>query len=345
MSLKSTTVEGYLLSAEDTAKYNQLIIEQYKAAEKLINDRLAVLFAETEGLSGKDRYNWLIQYDRNIKLKNDIEKIYNKYDKAAGIFYAQSGAISMSNNYYRQFYLLEWNAPITFSALDPNLINYAVSGQLSSWKALKTKLGDASDWIPQKNTLSDLLKKDRFLILEKIQTTLNSGLIAGDSYATISKRISDIIGSVDKDGVASGQLANAKRIARTEGNRLLNAGAYASSLEAESQGIDLQKMWDATLDGKTRPWHGAADGQTQLLEEHFVVMGELLMFPGDGSGSPKNTNYCRCAYISLVEGVKPTSRKGRNPQTGKYEVYSYQTFDQWADKNGIKYNKDGQMIV
>ena len=345
MNLQSTSLEGYLITEKETEQLTKLVLQQYKEAEKLILARLAELYASTEGLTGKERFNWLIQYDRNIKLLNDIEAIYNKYDNLAYGYHVDSGALSIYNNYYRQLYLLEWNAPITFSPLNPNLANYAVTGQIDAWKALKAKLGSASDWVPQKGTLSALLAKDKYLIIEKIQTTINSNLIAGNSYRDISRLIKEIIGTVNPDGISSGQLANALRIARTEGNRLMSAGAQAAAYEAQAQGISLMKMWDASFDGRTRPWHGAADGQTKPLDEPFEVGGELLMYPCDAAGSARNTNNCRCVYQSLVDGVKPTQRKGKNPDTGEYEVFSYKTYSEWVKEHGLKKNDYGQLIV
>lgn len=57
---------------------------------------------------------------------------------------------------------------------------------------------------------------------------------------------------------------------------------------------ELQKVWIATLDGKTRPTHWAADGARVDLDAPFIVGGEPLMFPADPTGSPGETYSCRC---------------------------------------------------
>lgn len=57
---------------------------------------------------------------------------------------------------------------------------------------------------------------------------------------------------------------------------------------------DLQKCWIATLDGKTRPTHWAADGQRVALEAHFTVGAEQLFVPGDQTASPAEWKNCRC---------------------------------------------------
>lgn len=59
-------------------------------------------------------------------------------------------------------------------------------------------------------------------------------------------------------------------------------------------GEDLHKAWIATLDGKTRPTHWAADGQRVPLEAHFTVGTDQLFVPGDPTGSPAEIKNCRC---------------------------------------------------
>lgn len=57
---------------------------------------------------------------------------------------------------------------------------------------------------------------------------------------------------------------------------------------------ELDKIWLATLDGRTRPGHFAADGQRTPLASSFTVSGEQLEMPGDPSASPGNRINCRC---------------------------------------------------
>ena len=95
-------------------------------------------------------------------------------------------------------------------------------------------------------------------------------------------------------------------------------------------------MWDATLDGRTRPAHAAADGQKKKLDQPFVVMGEKLMYPGDSAGSAANVINDRCHSINLAGDFEPTARRGRNPITGKTEVFSYINYAEWERFHEIK---------
>ena len=347
MTLKAFQQKGYTDTESQIAELEKLILSQYQEAEKLIDAELQKLFAKMSDLNPEDRYNWLIQYDRNIKLKQNIRDIYSKYDKNAYNLTAESGRIAISNNYYRQFYTLEWQYPLSFSLLPDGLIEYAVTGQLAAWnelnKTAKAKFISAGIWPPE-GTLTDLFAKNRIDTVLKIQGQINSGIMIGDSYTKIARRVKGTIGDI-VGGKASGQLAKALRVVRTEGNRLLNTGAYASSLEAESQGAEIMRMWDASLDTRTRPAHGAADGQKRTADKPFDVGGESLMYPGDSAGSSGNVINCRCTTVDVIGDWEPSIRRGRDPVTGENSIFDYKTFDQWASDNNLTTNKYGRIYA
>ena len=62
------------------------------------------------------------------------------------------------------------------------------------------------------------------------------------------------------------------------------------------------KDWSAILDSVTRQSHVIADGQTQPINEPFIVQGELLRYPADSSlgASASNTINCRCSALYSV---------------------------------------------
>lgn len=68
-----------------------------------------------------------------------------------------------------------------------------------------------------------------------------------------------------------------------------------ATVAAQSDDADeLEKTWIATLDGKTRPTHWAADGQRVALAAHFTIGGEAMLYPGDEAASPAEWKNCRC---------------------------------------------------
>ena len=61
------------------------------------------------------------------------------------------------------------------------------------------------------------------------------------------------------------------------------------------------KTWTSMRDDIVRESHEEADGQTVPLEQDFIVDGEPLMYPGDGSrASIENWINCRCLAIYSV---------------------------------------------
>lgn len=72
-----------------------------------------------------------------------------------------------------------------------------------------------------------------------------------------------------------------------------NAAVLAAAATSEDAG-ELDKIWIATIDGKTRPTHFAADGQRAPLAGKFSVGTAELDCPGDLAGPPAEVKNCRC---------------------------------------------------
>lgn len=88
--------------------------------------------------------------------------------------------------------------------------------------------------------------------------------------------------------------SRAQTIARTESHQ---ASQVAATETAKASGITMKKEWVASKGERTREDHAEVDGQTVEMDQPFNVGGELLMFPGDPSGSAKNVINCRCAVV------------------------------------------------
>lgn len=92
-------------------------------------------------------------------------------------------------------------------------------------------------------------------------------------------------------------------IARTETTRAAN---LAAEMGAAETGIELQKVWIATADTRTRPAHLAMRGKDPIAKDALFVVGSKKMkYPGDPAGGPENVINCRCV-VSFV----PVMRNG-----------------------------------
>ncbi len=92
-------------------------------------------------------------------------------------------------------------------------------------------------------------------------------------------------------------LNQSMRIVRTEGNRIHNKSALNACRRAKEAGADVLKMWDATLDGLTRPRHRQLDGQIREVTEDFEVDGLTVSAPLHFGIAAEDCN-CRCHLLT-----------------------------------------------
>ena len=130
-----------------------------------------------------------------------------------------------------------------------------------------------------------------------IADQIRIGLGKGESTDQIAQRIRKQYRSIEK--------SRAGTIARTEVHAASNYGSLSAA--AESQ-IPLDKIWVDTPDERTRDMHVDAGGQKRTLNAPFLVGGEQLMHPGDGSlgASSENLVNCRCTlfYVRAARRVR-----------------------------------------
>lgn len=158
-------------------------------------------------------------------------------------------------------------------------------------------------------TLKDTLEKNRKEIIYSIKQTVGVGLMNGDRYTTMAKRIATQV---------DGDYKKAIRIARTETHRVREAGNHDAALEVDKElqgtttGMRMTKTWKTMKDERVRPqrrrkgkggWstkmgkgpnHMILDGQTVLEDEDFDLKdGNTAPVPGSSGIAGHDIN-CRC---------------------------------------------------
>ncbi len=346
MNWRNFQSEGYLLTERERQAIESAIVAQYDVALKNINDKLGSMLSKARdaGISPKDQYNWMIQYNRLESLKAQIYDEYKKLGRTVERLQIEAFDLSFSNQYYRTSFQLDWADPLTFSPLDPNLVRYAMTGELEAWKAIKTAIGAADNYVPVAGTLKGLIAANQDKAIRDIWTQVNAGLINGEGITKIARRIQNIVGGV-YDGKVYGDLYKALRIAHTEGHRAQSMAELARGYEAREQGLVVEKMWDATLDNAVRPEHAALDGKRVPIDGTWNMAGYEVSHPGDPSLPPSLSINCRCHSVTVTKEYEPTARRGRDPVTGQNEVFSYKNFEDWAKEKGLKQNKYGKLYT
>jgi hypothetical protein len=106
-------------------------------------------------------------------------------------------------------------------------------------------------------------------------------------------------------------------VARTEAIGAMNGGrADSFTAYAEETGEELERVWLATDDNRTRHSHEEADGQRRPLGSPFHVGGFELRFPGDPLGPPQEVIQCRCTML-LVEPGEVLDLSNRQSRTSR----------------------------
>ena len=133
--------------------------------------------------------------------------------------------------------------------------------------------------------------------------------LAGEISDTTRARIGKLIEDGMERGLSSPEISKLIRsefgdmsvyrsalISRTETHNSVGAGQHKVY---GNMGIDRHE-WVTTTDGRERTWHGDADGQTQVLNQPFIVNGERMQYPGDPSASASNLCNCRCSEAPVT---------------------------------------------
>lgn len=117
------------------------------------------------------------------------------------------------------------------------------------------------------------------------------------------------------------------RNARTMMTSAENGGRFNSYLRAEDLGIEMEKQWLATLDGRTRHSHAAQDGEHVPIKEEF---SNGLMFPADPDGDPREVYNCRCTMVAVVGETDPTVNPSEVYRDSRLEDIDY---EDWLEEH------------
>jgi hypothetical protein len=354
MIWKNFQDQGFRLTEQDIENLTPFIFNIYQNSIKDIKKDLQSVYSKIlSGVKPEEYYNTMLKYDRLTKLLDSVTKQYNDYSKQAGKLIGQSGEISAANNFYRMQYTHNWLVSgIDFALIPDDIVQMSVYGSIEAYKKYQDSIlekiyGSANIYMPKYGTLSNLLATSRSKEIAAITQKITQGLLTGKNYRSVAADVSNIIGVFirDKNGNinATGAMANALRIQRTETTRIMSDAALANTNYARSKGIEVVRIWNATLDNRTRPAHSKLDDKPENKAGVWESQAGTVSGPGNFNSVGQNVN-CRCTTFESVNGSKPTLRRGRNPLTGKNEVFDYKSFDDWAKENGLKENKFGKLV-
>ena len=145
---------------------------------------------------------------------------------------------------------------------------------------------------PESKTAKDI-REGRILRWDnqKINSEVTQGLLQGESMSKVAKRMEKVVGMNERSAI---------RNARTAVNGASNAGKERGFERAEELGIEVEQVWLASLDDRTRIEHRKLDGQVRKLGEKFKVDGYEIGYPCDPTAEPEMVYNCRCTVVPYL---------------------------------------------
>lgn len=170
---------------------------------------------------------------------------------------------------------------------------------------------------------------------QQLQSVAAQSILQGESIEQIADRLATAVGDSDTKA--------AVRNARTMYTGAENAGRQAAAERATEKGVNITKVWVATLDMRTRHTHRLLDGQRKPIDKPFTVEGDEIMYPCDLKSKPALIWNCRCTYITQFKGLEKDIRNFDIRNDPRVNGMSYDEWkksrETWTKEQQQKYNR------
>jgi uncharacterized protein GlcG (DUF336 family)/polyhydroxyalkanoate synthesis regulator phasin len=347
------TLERFQQAADEDVdkqvrRFNRELTRHYATARDEIQAELERLYARVlDGVEPDRYYAVAVKYDRLTKLQQQVRDAYLRAARRAGESVRQASRLAMGNTFYANQYALAATVgeaqglTLAFTRMPEDVVGLAVSGASDRFAQLerryRDRLGPMGDYVPSSgSTLREILLNRRDVDLKRVQDTITQALIQGKS---VSRATTELTRSMAMSR------NNAERIIRTETHRTRSLGHYAASQNAKAQGARIRRQISSVLDDRTRPQSAQVDGLMENDNGQFAYPGGVMVtVPGNSGVAGWDIND-RERTIDVVEGWDLETRRARNPATGENEVIGMQSFQRWAEANGLTRNRYGQWVA
>ena len=294
MDYGHSTTDKMLMTLEGKIKqeYEQASKEVEKSAQKYLaqfekNDKKMAALVEAGDITKKEYTEWrtkqILISEKWKSARDEMTNIYMNADKVANGLIRDSAYEAYALNHNYGTFEAETGAKLD--------TNYTLYSKDSVARLAK----DNPDLLPPpgKRT-SAAIRSGRLKRWnqQQLQSAAMQGMLQGKSMPKIAKDIAERVGEKNSSSHI--------RAARTMITSAENAGRIDSYRRAEEMGIEMQKQWMSTHDGRTRHSHRELDGETIPVDEEF---SNGLMFPADPYGLPEEVYNCRCTLVAKVIAV------------------------------------------
>lgn len=250
------------------------IARNHKKVLDELRKRLARLY-ELYEINGQLTYDEMVKYNRLQKLDKEVEKMIKElYKDNTKLIRGHLRAITRET-YTNTIELLETASKRRLKGIVKELdVTKTINEQMAGLK-----------W-------TERMGKHRNDVIWDIQKEIKRGLVQGDTYGTMAKRLK-------KELEVSTSKCNT--IVRTESHRV-HAQAKVDTLDSiVKHGVKMTKTWLSSRDERVRSQHSKMDGVTIPYEEDFILPdGSRGKAPGL-IGAPQHDINCRCIITVNVE--------------------------------------------
>lgn len=162
----------------------------------------------------------------------------------------------------------------------------------------------------------------------------STSLIRTIGFAVSQPLVGDLAPLVGIIGKAKDWYQRIVHMVRTETTAIYNVRKLAYSI----RNAGSYKKWVAHHDGRTRPTHLEADGQTVRVDQDFIVGGYAMGYPGDPRAPAKETANCRCVLVGA------RSRKPLDHVKTAVEIVNQARITDVSIQQGIDAFKDLKLL-
>jgi hypothetical protein len=304
------------------------LIKSYRKALTDIRKELTVLHKKFLTLEEPTKAE-LTRFMRKAQIEKNIVRIMKPYLTANEAFIKDMTALGVDNGYFTTAWAIDQAAGVSlgWGMIDDTAVR-AVAGSgrdLGNLAGLMAR----SEVNQYAQILDNAFVNYSTDSIEWITRDVRQGIIKGESAVKVAKRLQE-------RGIAQ-SFRSGMRIARTEIMRATGVSSQISYQQAMNAGVNLEEIWDATLDDRTRPDHAEADGTVRNKQTGLFSVPWGDVAGPRRSGQPSQDINCRCVVVAEVQGYSPELRRVRGEG-----LQPYQNFSEWAQTNDIKVNRYGQ---
>ena len=160
------------ISEKMSADTERKLIKEYRAALVDMKLKMSKIYEKYER-DGVLSYNEMMKYNRLGSMMDDMNQTIKDLTGKESMMIKANTKDTFAESYYRNGYIMESGsgAKLSFSALNPKVIQASIENPIAGL------------------TLSETLKAHRASIITDIKSTVTQGLVKGESYAKMAKRL------------------------------------------------------------------------------------------------------------------------------------------------------------